>query len=117
MKKLLLNLLCGLFATASLSAQTYEYKVDLNTVENDELTVELKVPALKQKDLYFQMPAMVPGTYSVYNFGRFVSNFKRHDPERSMVFSDTAIGLKNKLAIMILLNRRMRTIFIFSFNW
>jgi len=79
MKKLLVSLLS--LATLQLSAQTYEYKVDLNNTANDQLTVELKVPTLKQKDLYFHLPAMVPGTYSVYNFGRFVSDFKAFDQE------------------------------------
>jgi predicted metalloprotease with PDZ domain len=79
MKKLLVSLLS--LATLHLSAQTYEYKVDLNNTANDQLSVELKVPELKQKDLYFHLPAMVPGTYSVYNFGRFVSDFKAFDTE------------------------------------
>ncbi|CAA6819591.1 MAG: M61 family glycyl aminopeptidase [uncultured Aureispira sp.] len=79
MKKLLVSLLS--LATLQLSAQTYEYKVDLNKTTNDQLSVELKVPTLKQKNLYFHLPAMVPGTYSVYNFGRFVSDFKAFDQE------------------------------------
>lgn len=79
MKKLLISLLS--LATFSLSAQTYEYKVNLNEVKNDEISIELKVPKLNQKDLYFHLPAMVPGTYSVYDFGRFVSNFKATDKE------------------------------------
>ena len=79
MKKLFVSLLS--LATLNLAAQTYEYKVDLNKVEDDQLTVELKVPALNQKELYFQMPKIVPGTYSIYDFGRFVSNFKAFDKE------------------------------------
>ena len=81
MKKIFASLFCGILAATSLSAQTYEYKVDLNEAKDDILSIELKVPALKQKDLYFQMPAMVPGTYSVYDFGRFVTNFKAFDTE------------------------------------
>lgn len=65
----------------SLAAQTYEYKVDLNKVENDQLMVELKVPELNQKELYFQMPKIVPGTYSIYDFGRFVSDFRVFDKD------------------------------------
>ncbi|MBL4649861.1 MAG: peptidase M61 [Aureispira sp.] len=79
MKKLLVGLLS--LAMLQLSAQTYEYKVDLNNTVDDQLVVELKVPTLKQKNLYFHLPAMVPGTYSVYNFGRFVSDFKAFDEE------------------------------------
>lgn len=69
------------FLALQLQAQTYEYKVDLNQVKDDKIQVELKVPKLKQKDLYFHLPAMVPGTYSVYDFGRFVSNFEALDAD------------------------------------
>lgn len=79
MKKLLVSLLS--LVVFNLSAQTYAYKVDLNKVNNDEITVELKVPQLNQKELYFHLPAMVPGTYSVYDFGRFVSEFKALDKD------------------------------------
>jgi len=79
MKKLLVGLLS--IATLNLSAQTYEYKVDLNNVVDDELTVELNVPTLNQKELYFQLPRIVPGTYSIYDFGRFVNNFKALDKD------------------------------------
>ncbi len=81
MKKSLLNTFAFIFICLNLSAQTCEYKVNLNNVEDDELEIELLVPQLKQKDLYFQMPAMVPGTYSVYNFGRFVSDLRAFDTE------------------------------------
>ncbi|BDS15233.1 M61 family metallopeptidase [Aureispira anguillae] len=77
MKKLLVSLLS--LATFNLLAQTYEYKVNLNEVKNDKIAVELNVPELKQKTLYFHLPAMVPGTYSVYDFGRFVVDFKALD--------------------------------------
>ena len=79
MKKLFVSLLS--LAAMNLAAQTYEYKVDLNKVENDQLTVELKVPELNQKELYFQMPKIVPGTYSIYDFGRFVSDFRVFDKD------------------------------------
>lgn len=75
------NLLFLWFALVSfpLFAQEYTYKVDLNTITNDELVVELMLPALNKKELTFHMPAMVPGTYSVYNFGRFIYDFKVYD--------------------------------------
>jgi predicted metalloprotease with PDZ domain len=79
MKNLLF--LCFALASFPLLAQEYLYKVDLNQVNNDEIVVELMVPMLKKKELTFHMPAMVPGTYSVYNFGRFVYDFKVYDKE------------------------------------
>jgi predicted metalloprotease with PDZ domain len=75
----------------SIQAQKYEYKVDLNKIENDLLEVELKMPAIKRNKVTFHLPKMVPGTYAVYNFGRFVTEFKAIDKdgkEMEVVHSD-----------------------------
>ncbi len=77
-------LLCAALFSFGLWAQDiapYDYKVNLNKVEDDKLTVELSVPAFNEQELTFHMPAMVPGTYSIYDFGRFVSDFKAFDHE------------------------------------
>lgn len=58
------------------AADDYRYKVNLNKVVNDKVTVVLSPPDIAQQEIDFLFPAMVPGTYEVYNFGRFISNFK-----------------------------------------
>lgn len=60
-------------------ANSYSYSVDLNKVENDRLQIELVVPKLKTSRTVFYLPKIVPGTYSNYNFGRFVSEFRAFD--------------------------------------
>ena len=54
----------------------YHYYVDLTSVKNDKLTIRLTPPDITDNETVFMFPAMVPGTYDVYDFGRFVSNFK-----------------------------------------
>jgi len=54
----------------------YHYYVDLTAVKNDKLTIKLTPPDITDNETVFMFPAMVPGTYDVYDFGRFVSNFK-----------------------------------------
>lgn len=76
MKKALFILL-GLINLNQLVADgDYHYFVDLSTVSNDKLTVKLVPPDFSETETIFMFPAMVPGTYEVYDFGRFVSNFK-----------------------------------------
>jgi len=83
MKKLLLARgFCGLAwqAQAQAPSLSYHYKVDLNAVKDDKLTVSLEPKDFNaQGELRFYLPKMVPGTYSIYDFGRFVSNFKALD--------------------------------------
>lgn len=54
----------------------YHYFADLSNVSNDRLTIKLVPPDINENETVFMFPAMVPGTYEVYDFGRFVSNFK-----------------------------------------
>ncbi len=52
----------------------YRYSVDLTRVIDDKVEVKLVPPPLAGNEVEFCFPAMVPGTYSVYNFGRFISD-------------------------------------------
>ena len=87
-----MKLLKSLFAAAVLAvaailpaqelaaqAKNYQYKVDLNSVKDDILSVELTVPQLGEKSLRFWLPRMVPGTYAVYDFSRFVVELNAYD--------------------------------------
>ncbi|MBK7160768.1 MAG: peptidase M61 [Ignavibacteria bacterium] len=62
-----------------LQNDTYQYFVDLNKADNDQLEIELITPVISTATTEFKLPAMVPGTYKVYNFGRFISGLKAFD--------------------------------------
>lgn len=66
-------------AFAQKSATSYQYSLDLNNVKEDKLEVTLLTPKLKTAETTFHLPKMVPGTYAIYDFGRYVSNFKAFD--------------------------------------
>jgi predicted metalloprotease with PDZ domain len=53
----------------------YQYTLDLTKVVDDKLYVELTPPPIKQAEVIFNFPAMIPGTYAIEDYGRFVSNF------------------------------------------
>ncbi len=80
-------IICLIFSVVSLNifAQNvnqnanYQYNIDLNNVVNDELQVTLIAPKITQKDIVFNIPKTVPGTYSTDDYGRYVSNFKAFD--------------------------------------
>ena len=59
----------------------YVYEVDLNAVEDDRLTVTLTPPVPASETVEFHMPKIVPGTYSIYDFGRFVDDFQAFDEQ------------------------------------
>jgi len=59
----------------------YQFFVDLNKVENDRLAIELVTPVISSDKVSYRLPAMIPGTYKIYNFGRFISDFKAFDSD------------------------------------
>lgn len=69
-----------LFSLAAAYGQDrYEYRVDLNTVENDQLQIHLTTPKVSETTVEFHMPKIVPGTYAISDFGRWVSDLTALD--------------------------------------
>ncbi len=66
---------CGhLFAQKS-----YKYTIDLSNVVDDRVKVTLIPPRQATDQAEFQMPKIVPGTYAISDFGRFVRDFEAID--------------------------------------
>jgi predicted metalloprotease with PDZ domain len=57
----------------------YEYTVDLTQVVDDKVYIELTPPPTKQREVTFYFPKIIPGTYSIADYGRFISDFKAVD--------------------------------------
>jgi predicted metalloprotease with PDZ domain len=57
----------------------YQYTVDLTNVVNDRVYVELTPPAIKEKEVTFYFPKIVPGTYAIADYGRYVAELKAVD--------------------------------------
>jgi predicted metalloprotease with PDZ domain len=67
------------FAQSKKGAASYQYTVDLTKVVDDKLFVELTPPPVKTDEITFYLPKIVPGTYSIADYGRFVSDLKAFD--------------------------------------
>lgn len=75
MKRISIFIIC--FTTLVVNASNdYNYFVDLTKVENDKVQVKLIPPDISEGTATFMFPAIVPGTYAIYNFGRFISDLK-----------------------------------------
>ncbi|MEO0340461.1 MAG: hypothetical protein AAF242_14770, partial [Bacteroidota bacterium] len=79
MKKILLTMAVLAWSISSFATDPYEYVVDLTKVDGDKVYVELKTPKVKDKEIIFYMPKIVPGTYAIADYGRMVSNLKAFD--------------------------------------
>ncbi|NDK56708.1 M61 family metallopeptidase [Pontibacter fetidus] len=61
------------------SEDQYHVTIDLTKVKDDKVQVTMLAPELKQEEVIYNMPKIVPGTYSVSDFGKFVSEFTATD--------------------------------------
>lgn len=87
MKKIILVLLLFTIIHPSYTQQlasqdeNYHYYVDLNKTHDRELDVTLITPKTDQNVIFYRFPKIVPGTYSIYDYGRFVSEFKAYNSD------------------------------------
>lgn len=75
-------LVFGLFVCSASQAQNtpvYRFTIDLAQVQDDKVAVTLQPPALPGEEVVYNIPRMVPGTYSVDNFGQYISGFRALD--------------------------------------
>lgn len=80
--KLFIFYIGSLLLTQTALAQSkneYHYLVDLTNVKDDKLYIELKPPVVSENEITFDLPKMIPGTYDIEDYGRFVSEFKALD--------------------------------------
>jgi predicted metalloprotease with PDZ domain len=57
----------------------YIFTIDLVQVKDDKIQVTLLPPPITTDEVVYNIPRMVPGTYSVDNFGRYITGFQALD--------------------------------------
>lgn len=72
-------------AGQSKKTNNYQYTVDLTKVVDDKVFVELLSPRVTLSEITFYLPKIVPGTYAVADYGRFVSDFKPVDKKGTVL--------------------------------
>ncbi len=59
--------------------KSYSIYMNLNKVVEDKIKVEMVPPIIRQDSVEFHMARIIPGTYDIENYGRFISEFKAMD--------------------------------------
>jgi predicted metalloprotease with PDZ domain len=81
MKNVLLGIFVVIGLTLNAQVGTYQFSLDLNQVNSDLIEVVLIPPTIDSEKIIYNMPKIVPGTYSIYNFGQYVLDFEAFDAE------------------------------------
>jgi len=75
-------------ATIGESSLKIVYNIDVTNYEDDLFHVTVFTDGLSEENNIYNMPATVPGTYDVLNFGRFVKSFKAFDKNGNELASE-----------------------------
>lgn len=62
-------------------SQFYKYNIDLNEIENDKLKVNLTLESPPENRMSFYFPRIIPGTYRLADYGKYISEFRAYDSE------------------------------------
>lgn len=73
------------YFTALGQSEQYNITVDFTNVKDDKVKVEIEVPKMENKKHEYVIPAVIPGSYSQKDFGRFVSDFEALDGEGNAI--------------------------------
>ncbi len=57
----------------------YKYTIDLTKVVDNKVYVALSTPSINSDEIMFYLPKMIPGTYAIEDYGRFLSELKAFD--------------------------------------
>ncbi len=75
-----------------LSAQTtqeiipeYRVEIDVKNIVNDQVSVSVFAPPIKSDTVIYNIPKIVPGTYSISNFGRYIDSLQAIDSNGTML--------------------------------
>ncbi|WP_025604199.1 peptidase M61 [Pontibacter actiniarum] len=60
------------------AGQKYDVTINLKNVQDDKVQVTVQAPDITQGEIIYNMPKIVPGTYSVSDFGKFISDFRAY---------------------------------------
>ena len=78
----ILILLGSLFLNFSaVSQEAYQVTINLKVIKKDQVKVTYQLPKTDKNEIEFRIPKIVPGTYSISDFGRFISDFQAFDSE------------------------------------
>lgn len=59
--------------------ESIEVAIDLNTVVDDKVKVEINPGNINAQNIVYQIPAIVPGTYAISDYGNFAIDLKAFD--------------------------------------
>ena len=81
--------------------------LDLVNVQNDMVSVTITTPSFSSPSVTYQLPKIIPGTYAIADYGRYVEDFKAYDKAGNLLpvsRTDTNTWVISKASGLVKLN-------------
>jgi predicted metalloprotease with PDZ domain len=79
--------------------QEIQVEINLTDIKNDKVLVTLTPPKITTEEISFSLPKIIPGTYSIDNYGKYVDDFKAFDKKGNQLIviktDDNSWSIKN----------------------
>src|SRR5436190_10088763 len=76
------TIILALLISFKISAQDkYVYSANLKNIVDDKVSIELSTTTVKEEEITFSFPRVIPGSYSEKSFGKYIDDFKAFDKE------------------------------------
>ena len=72
-------------ASTSKKKNTIEVTLDLIKIQDDKVAVTIQTPSFTTDNIVYQLPKIIPGTYSEDNYGKLITDFKAFDSEKNEI--------------------------------
>ena len=73
--------------------------INLNDVKDDKVLVTVSAPKITTDEVTYSIPKIVPGTYSIDNYGKYIEDFKAFDSKGNVLvvakMDDNTWSIKN----------------------
>ena len=94
-------------ASGTSAPATVLASLDLVNVLNDKVSVTITTPSFSSPSVTYQLPKIIPGTYAIADYGRYVEDFKAYDKAGNLLpvsRTDTNTWVISKASGLVKLN-------------
>ena len=75
----------GTAETSQKVAESITVAINLNDIKEDKVMVTVTAPKFSTEEVTYSMPKIVPGTYSVDDYGKYIDDFKAFDSKGTVL--------------------------------
>ena len=75
----------GTSAVTAVAKEQVEVAINLNDIKEDKVMVTITSPKITTEEVTYSVPKIVPGTYSVDDYGKYIDDFKAFDSKGNVL--------------------------------